>query len=164
MGSALNAVDAKGRVSLYAPFRELIAVRCATYASGDVSVDDKQIALTLPEEMDRLIAIDAIGGRERAASLREAVAELPAAERPKALAKLGRGMGNATPVSFDGAGRFVLPQGLRKLVGIGDHALFWGNIDYFEIWDPARLRASFADDPANRVIVETLMADKGIAL
>lgn len=164
MGSALNAVDAKGRVSLYAPFRELIAVRCSTYAPGDVSVDDKQIALTLAAEMDRLIAYDAIGGRERAQALRDSVADLPAAERPKALAKLGRGMGNATPANFDSAGRFVLPQTLRKLVGITDHVVFWGGIDYFEIWDPARLRHALADEPADRAIVESMMAEKGIAL
>ncbi|WP_174273502.1 division/cell wall cluster transcriptional repressor MraZ [Sphingomonas bacterium] len=164
-GYALNAVDAKGRVSVPAAFRDLIAVRCATYAPGDVSVDDKQLGIVISEEMDRLVAYDAIGDRQQARDLRDSLADLPAAERRKALADLGRGeVGGTTPVSFDSAGRLVLPQTVRSLAGIGDLALFWGNIDFFEIWDPARAREAFASDRRNRAILDALLKEKGIAL
>ena len=51
------------------------------------------------------------------------------------------------PVSYDGAGRMVLPPFLRSEAGIGDTALFLGLGDYFEIWNPLKAREALSDDP-----------------
>ena len=164
IGYALNAVDAKGRVSVPAAFRDLIATRCKIYAADDATVKDKELQMGLHQDLDRLQAFDAIAQRQVSRDLREAVADLPGAERRRALANLGRGeLGNTQPVSFDSAGRMVLPPMLREFAGIGDLALFWGTIDYFEIWDPMRARAAFADDKRNLMMIDYLLRERGAA-
>ncbi|UAK24935.1 division/cell wall cluster transcriptional repressor MraZ [Sphingomonas nostoxanthinifaciens] len=163
-GYALNAVDAKGRVSVPAPFRELIATRCLVYAAGDASVKDNVLQIGTNEEMDRLLAYDAIAQRQISHDLRESVSDLPAAERRKMVAELGSGdLGATDRVTFDPAGRMVIPPMLREFAGIGEHALFWGTVDYFEIWDPIAAREAFADNLRKRKIVDYLLRERGIA-
>lgn len=163
-GYALNAVDAKGRVSVPSEFREQIGTRCRAYAPGDDSISDKELAIAIHEDFDRLVAYDAIGVRKLSSDLGESVADLPAAERRKALADMARGeIGGTTPASFDGAGRLVLPPMLREFAGIGDFALFWGNTAFFEIWDPAKARIAFAGDRRNLAILDYLLRERKIA-
>lgn len=45
--------------------------------------------------------------------------------------------GEAVP--FDGSGRFIMPAFPRFYAGIGAQALFYGVLDYIEIWDPRTL-------------------------
>ena len=42
-------------------------------------------------------------------------------------------------VPFDDSGRFVFPDYLAKLAGLGDDAFFNGNGPFFTIWDPTAL-------------------------
>lgn len=162
-GYALNAVDAKGRVSVPAAFRELIATRCRLYGGEAGTVDDKELVIGLHESLDHLQVFDAIGQQQLARDLRASVADLPAAERRRALEELSRGeFGNNQKVSFDGAGRMVLPPMLRDFAGIGDLALFWATGDYFEIWSPARAREAFADNRRNLMTIDYLLRERGM--
>lgn len=45
-------------------------------------------------------------------------------------------LGNASPANLDSAGRILIPQALRDLVGLQTEAVLVGQGDYFEIWSP----------------------------
>jgi MraZ protein len=45
-------------------------------------------------------------------------------------------LGNALPVTPDGAGRILLTQNLRDYAELKDEVVFVGQGDYFEIWSP----------------------------
>lgn len=44
-------------------------------------------------------------------------------------------------VPFDGSGRFVLPEDLAALAGVGDQLYFRGNGKFFTVWAPDSLYA-----------------------
>jgi MraZ protein len=131
-GSALSAVDAKGRVSIPAAFRAVVEARCGAgtkdlylrkhdsdpcfsgYDRGyqDALIEDLQ-------EQRRLERAKGAEGSESAHSRRSRNA-----------------FGTAEPVSWDGSGRIVLPDFLKRRLGIADLALFVGAGDTFEIWEP----------------------------
>ena len=151
VGHALNAVDAKGRVSVPAPFRAQIERRAKDEGAKD---PDKELMIAPHPKRDRLRAYDSFGLRDLSTELRESVADLPAAARREAHEGARRNELTAlTPVAFDNAGRMVLSPILRKLGKIGDLAFFVGMEDYFEIWSPENARIGFADNP---VVLEML--------
>ena len=151
VGHALNAVDAKGRVSVPAPFRAQIERRAKDEGAKD---PDKELMIAPHPKRDRLRAYDTYGLRDLSTELRESVADLPAAARREAHEGIRRNELTAlTPVAFDNAGRMVLSPILRKLGKIGDLAFFVGMEDYFEIWSPENARIGFADNP---VVLEML--------
>ena len=47
----------------------------------------------------------------------------------------------ATPITFDNSGRFVIPKHLRDLVGIASGIYFHGSGPFFTLWAPAVLEA-----------------------
>lgn len=158
-GHALNAVDAKGRVSVPAPFRLQIERR----ADEDGGKEPENQLLIAPHPKgDRLRAFDAVGLRDLSATLRESVADLPAAARRDAHDQIRRSELTAlTPVAFDNAGRMVLSPLLRKLGKIGDLAFFVGVEDFVEIWSPENARIAFADDPVMLALLEGLLEERG---
>src|SRR3954468_9025387 len=81
VGHALNAVDAKGRVSVPAAFRSQIDRRAKNDGGKDA---DKELMIAPHPKRDRLRAYDAFGLRDLTAELRESVADLPAAARREA--------------------------------------------------------------------------------
>ena len=165
LGHALNAVDAKGRVSVPADFRSLIETRCRLYALANDPVNDKELRIGLSESEDRLQALDAIASRQLTQDLRASVSELPAAERRKALRDIQSDeLGTLTPVSFDTAGRMVLPPMMRKFAGIEEFALFWGVGDQFEIWNPKAARKAFAGSKRKLMTLDYLLKDRGVTL
>lgn len=165
LGHALNAVDAKGRVSVPADFRSLIETRCRIYALADDPVNEKELRIGLHEAEDRLQVLDAIAARQLTQDLRASVSDLPAAERRKALLEMQSDeLGTLTPVSFDGAGRMVLPPMLRDFAAIEDLALFWGVGDQFEIWSPRAARAAFAGSKRKLMTLDYLLKDRGVTL
>lgn len=147
-GHALNAVDAKGRVSVPAAFRGAIALRLRAVG---VAGDDKgggTLMIGPHRKGDRLLAYDQVGISKLTQELRDSVADLPAAEQRETLAELRRAeLGSLVSVPFDGAGRMVLPTVLRELGGLGELAYFIGSDDYLEIWSPDRAEAVFAGQP-----------------
>jgi MraZ protein len=163
LGHALNAVDAKGRVSVPADFRGLIETRCRVHALPGDPVNDKELRIGLHENGDRLQALDAIASRQLTQDLRESVSELPAAERRRALRDMQSDeLGTLSVVSFDAAGRMVLPPMLRDFAGIEDLALFWGVGDQFEIWSPRTAHAAFADSKRKLMTLEYLLKERGV--
>jgi MraZ protein len=134
-GHALNAVDAKGRVSVPHSFRALIEKRAL---SNSLDPDN---TLMIGEHEGRrcLAAFDAVASQELNQQLVESVADLPAAERRLALeAAQADAFDALEPVKFDDAGRMVLPAGLRSAAAIEDLAFFRGVGATFQIWSPRR--------------------------
>ena len=163
LGHALNAVDAKGRVSVPADFRSLIETRCRIHALPGDPANDKELRVGLHEEENRLQALDAIARRQLTQDLRESVSELPAAERRRKLAEAQSAeLGNLLSITFDGAGRMVLPPMLRDFAGIEDLALFWGVGDHFEIWSPAAARKAFAASTRSMKTLDYLLKERGV--
>ena len=164
LGHALNAVDAKGRVSVPASFRSLIDKRVKLYGVEGDAANDKELMIAPAPSGECLRAYDVLGQRQLVADLHASVADMPPLARREALSALRRSeLGNLLPVSFDGAGRMVLPQLLREIAEIGDVAYFVGVEDYFEIWSLPRLVAASADDPIKRRMLDQYMRERGIA-
>ena len=64
------------------------------------------------------------------------------------------------PVEMDGQGRIVIPSALKEAVGIEKDAVFVGNLDRIEIWEPGRLkRADEEPDAGTDEQVDEVMFD-----
>jgi len=164
IGHALNAVDAKGRVSVPASFRSQVELRVKIYGVEGDQDRGKELMVAPAPGAVCLRAYDVVGQRQLLTEISESVADLPAAQRREALAAARRSeLGNLLPVSFDGAGRMVLPQLLRDLAEIDDLAYFIGVGDHFEIWSPAKARAALADDPIALRMLEHYVRERGAA-
>ncbi|NLC12579.1 MAG: division/cell wall cluster transcriptional repressor MraZ [Chloroflexi bacterium] len=50
-------------------------------------------------------------------------------------------LGNSAELTYDSAGRILIPIHLRKLAGIEENVIIVGSGQYFEIWDLDRLEA-----------------------
>lgn len=148
LGNALNAVDAKGRVSMPAPFRSTVELRIRSHGVSGDEARATELMIGMDPRGDRLRAYDQVGTRQLMAEIADSVADLPARERRQALADAKRSEGGSLlPVVYDAAGRMVLPPFLRAKAQIGDTALFLGIGDYLEIWNPLRAREVLTDDP-----------------
>ncbi len=125
-----NKIDRKGRVSVPAPFRAILA----SEPFGGI--------FTFPSLAQP--AVEACGAA-RMEMLATAVNELPpfSAER-QAMATAIFERSHQLP--FDTEGRIVLPPALIAAAGLTDMATFVGAGDYFYIWQPeaydARLNAA----------------------
>jgi MraZ protein len=160
-GHALNAVDAKGRVSVPAGFRALIEKRALANAL------DPDNTLMIGEHANGacLTALDAVASAELDGQLRESVADLPAAERMGALEEARvDAFGSLDSVKFDGAGRMVLSPMLRALGEIEDYAFFLGAGSSYQIWNPKKAQEAFPEGSRNRKTLAFLLKEKGIAL
>jgi MraZ protein len=127
-GSALNAVDAKGRLSVPAFIRGVIERRSDAKAvvlgmhdvSPCLNAYDRGYARILHAENERRRLID----EERGGS--------PEA----AYARARRTFGITEDVPYDTSGRIILPPMMRRKGKIEDLALFVGVGGTFEIWNP----------------------------
>lgn len=165
-GCALNAVDAKGRVSLPADFRSVIEGRAEAIVREGRRAPDKVIELGEHERHPCLTAYDAGYAAVLHAKLQKRIAaredgadELSALEDAEVDA-----MGGTEKVAFDAGGRMVLNPMIRSLAGITDLAFFVGAGETFQVWEPHRFHATQGDKP--RVIrkLEFLMAERGVKL
>ena len=85
-------------------------------------------------------------------------------EKGEADYNIKRNAAMGEPVPFDGSGRFIMPAWPRELAGIGQYALFYGVLDYIEIWDPKTLiETSDYPDKVKRM-VRFHMKQKGVLL
>jgi MraZ protein len=142
LGNALNAVDAKGRVSLPSGYRSVIEKRQLREAPGpgDARVEravsfiahpqkaclvgfDNSVASLIMEQLQQRRAQDASGGLF-------------------AVHDAGLGEFSATlVVTYDPDGRMTLPGYLRDKAGIGDLAFFVPAGHTFELWSPGAFAA-----------------------
>ena len=130
-GSALNAVDAKGRVSVPAFLRGVIERR------GDA----RTIVLAKHESFACLSAYDPAYAALKHAKLERLLEK----EETSAQAQLDYQQRNlmafaaTEEVPYDSSGRILMPPMMRRKGEIGDLALFLGAGETFQIWNPQLL-------------------------
>jgi MraZ protein len=118
-------IDARGRVSVPAPFRAVLERDAASF--GDIGGIYCYPSLDAP-------ALDA-GSERLARKIDGLLGDLPeySDERDQLSVAL---YGNVQILSIDGDGRIVLPQELREHAGIARRVTFVGLGDKFQIWAP----------------------------
>jgi MraZ protein len=124
-----NKVDRKGRVSVPAPFRAILASQPFGGIFAFPSLSVPAIEAWAMDRMDDLAAsIDAMPpfSPERI-NLSNAI--------------LGRGH----QLAFDSEGRIVLPQALADYAGIAETATFVGAGTHFFVWQPEAYDAQLAE-------------------
>ena len=121
-----NKIDAKGRVSIPAPFRAVL--ERDGYKQGGSGGIYCYPSLDAP-------AVDA-GGERLAQKIDELLAGLPdySDERDELSVAL---YGDVQVLVVDQDGRIVLPQSLCAHAGISSHVTFVGLGDKFQIWEPS---------------------------
>jgi MraZ protein len=129
-----NRLDAKGRVSIPAPFRAVLA-------------RDGFDGLYCCPTLDRQ-AVDAGGNRLRdqiraSLSLFEAFSE----EHEYLSTTL---IGESEILKIDQEGRVILSDAIREHAGIGERVTFVGQGYKFQIWEPDRF-AAYREEAKNRV-------------
>jgi MraZ protein len=122
-------LDAKGRVSIPAPFRGVLA-------------RDGFEGLYCYPALDRP-ALDA-GGNALLVEIEALIARFPpySEERDRFSVAL---FGTSETLKIDGEGRIVLTEALKTHAGIGDAVTFAGLGHKFQIWEPGRFRAQLAE-------------------
>ena len=130
-GSALNAVDAKGRVSIPAFLRGVIERR------GDA----RTIVLAKHEQFAALSAYDpayAALKHEKLERLLEKQETDPQAQLEYQQRNL-MAFAATEEVPYDSSGRILFPPMMRRKGQVGDIALFLGTGETFQIWNPQLL-------------------------
>jgi MraZ protein len=130
-GSALNAVDAKGRVSVPAFLRSVIErrgdARTITLAKHEVfpalSAYDPAYAALKHVKLERLLEKEETNADARLEYQQRNLMAFAATEE----------------VPYDSSGRIVLPPMMRRKGGIEELALFLGTGETFQIWNPSLL-------------------------
>jgi MraZ protein len=120
----INKIDAKGRVSVPAPFRAILDRD--GYAGGGIYCYP---SLDAP-------ALDA-GGQRLANNIDRLLDGLPdySDERDELSVAL---YGDVHTLAIDQDGRIVLPEPLRAHAGLSTHVAFVGLGQKFQMWEPAR--------------------------
>jgi MraZ protein len=156
-GKWMNTVDAKGRVSVPAPIRKVIAARL-----GSAEVKDAKALMLARHERDQCMR-----GFEKSYL---ALAYKDMRARQEADAQAGRSsearfehagtlFGSTEDIAIDGSGRIILPPGLRRRAAITDSAIFVGTGETFEIWSP-EIALKSTDRPDIREFAEDLIAER----
>ena len=152
-GSALTAVDAKGRLSVPAFIRGVVERRSDAKAVvvGAHEVDpcltayDRGYAKILHADMERRrLSEEAAGGSSDAH-----------------FARARRTFGLTEDVPYDSSGRIILPPMMRRKGQIDDLALFVGVGGTFEIWNP--LVALKSSDPDLRELAAYRLEERGLS-
>ncbi|MEJ0045657.1 MAG: division/cell wall cluster transcriptional repressor MraZ [Rhodospirillales bacterium] len=132
MGTHQSKLDAKGRVSIPAPFRTVL--RCGA-SEGPVSI------ILRPSHMLACVEGWPVPVFE---SLGEPLQAMPlfSADHEDLSAAL---FADAYPVESDREGRIVLPEWLARHAGISDAVVFMGQGKSFGIWEPAAAEARRAE-------------------
>ncbi len=116
-GQFEHSIDAKGRTSLPARFREILAARGSDRLV--ITADIEPCILAFP--LDHWQAFE------------EKLGTLPRLDQRVKLVKRVY-IGNAHEVSVDSAGRILIPAPLREHAGLAKEAVFAGQIEHVEIW------------------------------
>lgn len=124
-GYALNAVDAKNRLSIPAEFREVITQRSGT----------RDLYIGPAPGLDCLLAYD----RSHAETLQARLdARGEDEDSPEGAMRATFLFGSTKPLSIDDAGRVVLTPGLKDLGDIDGHVWFVAGGRWFQMWNPYR--------------------------
>lgn len=160
-GSALNAVDAKGRVSVPAFLRSVIERRG----------DSRSIVLAKHESFPCLSAYDPAYAALKHSKL-ERLFEKQEGDAAAALDYQQRNLiafAATEEVPYDSSGRIVLPPMMRRKGALQELALFLGTGETFQIWNPAlfleddRIPEDMKDIARYRLEERGLSANPGVA-
>ena len=151
-GKWMNTVDAKGRVSVPASIRKVVAAR----------VPEAKTMMLARHERDQ--CIQGFDKTYLALAYRDMRSQQQAdVERGRPtdsrFTRSGTLFGSTEEIAIDGSGRIILPPGLRRRAGITDSALFVGTGETFEIWSP-EVALQSADRPDIREFAEDLIAER----
>ena len=143
----INKIDAKGRVSVPAPFRAIL--ERDGFQQGGAGHVYCYPALDSP-------AIDA-GGERLARTIDGLLAGLPdySIERDELSVAL---YGDVQVLTIDGDGRIVLPEGLRVHAGLEAAVTFVGLGDKFQMWEPGRFEKRRAEARSKVQVTRKLFA------
>lgn len=145
VSNTTSRLDAKGRVSIPASFRSVLA-------------RDGFAGLFCYPALDQP-AVDA-GGQALLAEIEALVNRFPpySGEREELLVAL---YGRSETVTIDTEGRVVLPEELKSHAGITDAVAFVGLGHKFQIWEPQRFRAHLAKATATvRALTKRLGSER----
>ena len=153
-GSALNAVDAKGRVSIPAFLRSVVERR------GDA----RTIVLAKHDSFPCLSAYDPAyaalmhGKLERLLEKQETSPEAQLEYQQRNLMAFGA----TEEVPYDSSGRILFPPMMRRKGGIEELALFLGAGETFQIWNPTVLLGDARVPGDLKDIVRFRLEERGI--
>lgn len=124
-----NKIDAKGRVSVPASFRTVLAKDGFEGIYVYPSLDDDALDAGGQRLLDKIHALieDLAPFSDESDHLRMAL------------------FGASEVLSIDQDGRIVLPERLRKAAGITNQVTFVGLGDKFQMWEPSRFEAQFQE-------------------
>ncbi|MFC3691879.1 division/cell wall cluster transcriptional repressor MraZ [Chenggangzhangella methanolivorans] len=138
-------IDAKGRVSIPAPFRAILT-------------QDAIPGLYVHPSLD-LEALDA-GGEALLSEIDRLLDALPpySTERDSLSTAL---LGVSEILKIDSEGRVILTESLKAYAGISDAVTFVGQGSKFQIWEPERFRAHLATARADARALKSRLARPG---
>jgi MraZ protein len=148
-GSALNAIDAKGRLSVPAFIRQKIERRS----------DEKILVLSPHSDFQCLVGYDA-----NYSAVMQDKAEKRLGENPDPLAELEMQaslFAGTVDTTYDASGRIILPPRLKKRASIDELAMFIGMGGEFQIWNPQL--ALKCEAAAIRAVAADLLEERGAA-
>jgi MraZ protein len=125
LSSAVNRIDAKGRVSVPAHFRSVLQKRGYQELYALRTLDTPSMDVGGPDLLDRYEA--------------KIAAEDPLTGAADDISFFCHGDG--TFLKLDQDGRILVTDFIREHTGIGPEAAFLGRGNFFQIWEPERLRA-----------------------
>jgi len=155
-GSALNAVDAKGRVSVPAFLRSVIERRG----------DSKTIVLAKHENFPCLSAYDPAYAALKHAKL-ERLLEKEETDPQAQLEYQQRNLmafAATEETPYDSSGRILFPPMMRRKGQIEDLALFLGAGETFQVWNPRLFLAEKNVPEDMKDIVRFRMEERGVSL
>lgn len=153
-GSALNAIDAKGRLSLPSFVRSIVERRSSekSIILGKHETDPCLVGYDISYNVNLLEDV-------RRRRLRDEERGVDASVHH---GRSRRAFGFTEPATYDSSGRINLPPVMRKVGRIEDLVLFIGSGETFELWNP-RL-ALESDDPELRAWAEYRLEERGVTL
>jgi MraZ protein len=123
MSTFVNRIDAKGRVSVPAKFREILEAQGARSIYVRASISEASVEAGGQDWLN--LYQDMVANHDPTSELHD----------DYALAYIGE----ATDLAWDSEGRVVLPEMLLRHANLEDAAAFAGYGDHFRIWEPKAL-------------------------
>lgn len=140
-----HTIDAKGRTSLPARYREVLA-----------HAKEKRVVLT--SALDPCLVAYAMS---EWTAFEEKLSKLPQFDR--AVQKLKRiYVSGAVDCEIDDSGRILVPPTLREYAGLQKDVLWAGNGKYAELWDKKRWLSHFETTEDERREISARLAELGL--
>ncbi len=132
-GTHKNRIDAKGRVSVPAPFRRILEDNDPDWEEGK----NPQLSVLYGWPGKACLEVYSI---EAMNEMLTKVRKLPA-RSPQREAAARMLASNSQSFQLDDNGRLLLPKNLLDMANLSGEAVFAGMVDKFEIWEPVAFEA-----------------------